>query len=86
MPANHTPFPLSGDNFRAVAHVETDLELSVMILELGFPMREADSCCTDDDLAADYAVAVAAFEQREKRTDTVYSSLSADPDKIGRGQ
>lgn len=63
MPANHTPFPLSGNNFRTVAYAETDLELSLMILALGFPALEDDSY-TDDDLAADYAVAMAEFERR----------------------
>ena len=63
MPANHTPFPLSGNNFRTVVYAETDLELSLMILELGFPVREDDGY-TSDDLAADYAVAMADFERQ----------------------
>ncbi len=76
MPANHTPFPHSGNNFRTVAIAETDLELSLMILELGFPVQEDDGY-TYDDLAADYAVAMAEFERQQACTDTVDNSLSA---------
>lgn len=73
MQANDNPFPRSGDNFRTVAYAETDLELSLLVLELGFPVREDDSY-TYDDLAADYAVAMAQFERQlaaEECTDTV---------------
>ena len=72
MQANDNPFPASGDNFRTVAYAETDLELSLLVLELGFPVREDDSY-TYDDLAADYAVAMAEFKQQMaagKCTDT----------------
>jgi len=72
MQANDNPFPRSGDNFRTVAYAETDLELSLLVLELGFPAREDDSY-TYDDLAADYAVAMAEFKQQmaaEECTDT----------------
>ena len=73
MQANDNPFPVSGDNFRTVAYAETDLELSLLVLELGFPVREDDSY-TYDDLAADYAVAMAQFKQQlaaGECTDTV---------------
>ena len=63
MQSNHNPFPTSGNNFRTVVYAETDLELSLMILELGFPMREDDGY-TYDDLAADYAVVMAEFERQ----------------------
>ena len=76
MPANDNPFPRFGNNFRTVAYAETDLELSLLVLELGFPVREDDSY-TYDDLAADYAVALAAFEQQQACTDTVDNGLSA---------
>ena len=72
MQSNHNPFPTSGNNFRTVAYAETDLELSLLVLELGFPVRE-DDCYTYDNLAADYAVAMAEFEQQlatGKCTDT----------------
>lgn len=72
MQSNHNPFPTSGNNFRTVAYAETDLELSLMILELGFPVREDDGY-THDDLAADYAVVMAEFERQMaagKCTDT----------------
>ena len=72
MQANDNPFPRSGDNFRTVAYAETDLELSLLVLELGFPVREDDSY-TYDDLAADYAVAMAEFKRQmaaEECTDT----------------
>lgn len=72
MQSNHNPFPTSGDNFRTVALAETDLELSLMILEIGFPVQEDDGY-TYDDLAADYAVAMAEFERQMaagKCTDT----------------
>jgi hypothetical protein len=62
MQSNHNPFPTSGNNFRTVAYAETDLELSLMILELGFPVHEDDGY-TYDDLAADYAVVMAEFER-----------------------
>lgn len=73
MQANDNPFPASGDNFRTVAYAETDLELSLLVLELGFPVREDDSY-TYDDLATDYAVAMAEFQRKMtagKCTDTV---------------
>ena len=38
MQTHDNPFPLAGDNFRTVAHVQTDLELAVVVLELGFPV------------------------------------------------
>jgi hypothetical protein len=63
MQANDNPFPRSGNNFRTVAYAETDLELSLLVLELGFPVREDDSY-TYDDLEADYAVAMAEFKQQ----------------------
>jgi hypothetical protein len=73
MQANDNPFPRSGNNFRTVAYAETDLELSLLVLELGFPVREDDSY-TYDDLAADYAVAMAEFKRQMAAgecTDTV---------------
>ena len=73
MQSNHNPFPTSGNNFRTVAYAETDFELPLMILELGFPMREDDGY-TYDDLAADYAVVMAQFERQMATgecTDTV---------------
>lgn len=73
MQANDNPFPASGDNFRTVAYAETDLELSLLVLELGFPVHEDDSY-TYDDLAADYAVVMAQFERQTAAgecTDTV---------------
>ena len=73
MQANDNPFPASGDNFRTVAYAETDLELSLLVLELGFPVHEDDSY-TYDDLAADYAVVMAQFGQQlavGECTDTV---------------
>ena len=72
MQANDNPFPASGNNFRTLAYAETDLELSLLVLELGFPVREDDSY-TYDDLAADYAVAMAEFKRQmaaEECTDT----------------
>lgn len=69
MQSNHNPFPLSGDNFRTVAHVQTELELAVVVLELGFPVE-----CTDAEFAEDYAVAMELFKREiaaEKCTDTV---------------
>ena len=73
MQANDNPFPASGDNFRTVAYAETDLELSLLVLEWGFPVREDDGY-TYDDLAADYAVVMAQFKQQlaaGECTDTV---------------
>lgn len=73
MQSNHNPFPTSGNNFRTVAYAETDFELSLMILELGFPVHEDDGY-TYDDLATDYAVVMAEFERHkaaEECTDTV---------------
>ena len=67
MQTHDTPFPLGGDNFRTVAHVQTELELAVVVLELGFPD------CTDTELAEDYAVAMAEFQRQMaagERTDT----------------
>ena len=63
MQANDNPFPASGDNFRTVAYAETDLELSLLVLELGFPVREDDSY-TYDDLVTDYTVAMAEFQRQ----------------------
>jgi hypothetical protein len=71
MQSNHNPFPLSGDNFRTVAHVQTELELAVVVLELGFPVLDD---CTDTELAEDYAVAMAEFKRQMAAgecTDTV---------------
>ena len=73
MQANDNPFPVSGDNFRTVAYAETDLELSLLVLELGFPVREDDSY-TYDDLVTDYTVAMAEFQRQMAAgecTDTV---------------
>ena len=73
MQANDNPFPASGDNFRTVAYAETDLELSLLVLELGFPVREDDSY-TYDDLVTDYTVAMAEFQRQMAAgecTDTV---------------
>lgn len=70
MQTHDTPFPLGGDNFRTVAHVQTELELAVVVLELGFPALDD---CTDTELAEDYAVAMALFNQQlaaGKCTDT----------------
>lgn len=72
MQANDNPFPASGNNFRTVAYAETDLELSLLVLELGFPVREDDSY-TYDDLVTDYTVAMAEFQRQMaagERTDT----------------
>lgn len=71
MQTHDTPFPLGGDNFRTVAHVQTELELAVVVLELGFPALDD---CTDTELAEDYAVAMALFNQQlaaGECTDTV---------------
>ena len=71
MQTHDTPFPLGGDNFRTVAHVQTELELAVVVLELGFPVLDD---CTDTELAEDYAVAMAQFKQQlaaGECTDTV---------------
>ena len=73
MQANDNPFPASGDNFRTVAYAETDFELSLLVLELGFPVREDDSY-TYDDLVTDYTVAMAEFQRQMAAgecTDTV---------------
>ena len=73
MQSNDTPFPSAGDNFRTVAHVQTDLELAVVVLELGFPVLDDD--CIYEELAEDYAVAMAEFRRQldagEKCTGTV---------------
>ena len=61
MQSNHNPFPLSGDNFRTVAHVQTELELAVVFLGLGFPVLDE---CTDTELAEDYAVAMVEFKRQ----------------------
>ena len=79
MQSNHNPFPLSGDNFRTVVRVDSDLELSLMILELGFPVLGADDY-TDEELAADYAIAMQEFKRclgTAQRTDTVDNDLIA---------
>ena len=71
MQTHDTPFPLGGDNFRTVAHVQTELELAVVVLELGFPVLDD---CTDTELAEDYTVAMAEFQRQMaagKCTDTV---------------
>lgn len=71
MQTHDTPFPLGGDNFRTVAHVQTELELAVVVLELGFPVLDE---CTDTEFAEDYAVAMELFKRKiaaEKCTDTV---------------
>ncbi len=71
MQTHDTPFPLGGDNFRTVAHVQTELELAVVVLELGFPVLDD---CTDTELAEDYAAAMAEFQRQMaagKCTDTV---------------
>ena len=73
MQVNDNPFPASGNNFRTVAYAETDLELSLLVLELGFPVREDDSY-TYDDLVTDYTVAMAEFQRQMAAgecTDTV---------------
>ena len=70
MQTHDTPFPLGGDNFRTVAHVQTELELAVVVLELGFPVLDD---CTDTELAEDYAAAMAEFQRQMaagERTDT----------------
>jgi len=57
--------------------VDSDLELSLMILELGFPVLEANGC-TDEELAADYAIAMQEFKRclaTGQCTDTVDSGL-----------
>ena len=79
MQTHDTPFPLGGDNFRTVAHVQTELELAVVVLELGFPVLEADGC-TDEELAADYVIAMQEFKRclgTAQRTDTVDNDLMA---------
>ena len=71
MQTHDTPFPLGGDNFRTVAHVQTELELAVVVLELGFPVLDD---CTDTELAEDYTVAMAEFQRQMAAgecTDTV---------------
>lgn len=78
MPSHDNPFPSSGDNFRTVARADSDLELSLMILELGFPVWEVDGC-TDEELAADYAVVLAEFERQQGCTCTVDGGLSVNP-------
>ena len=70
MQTHDTPFPLAGDNFRTIAHVQTELELAVVVLELGFPVLDD---CTDTELAKDYAAAMAEFQRQMaagERTDT----------------
>ena len=70
MQIHDTPFPLGGDNFRTVAHVQTELELAVVFLGLGFPVLDE---CTDTELAEDYAAAMAEFQRQMaagERTDT----------------
>lgn len=62
MQSNDTPFPSAGDNFRTVAYVQTDLELAVVVLELGFPVLDDD--CTYEELAEDYAMAMAEFQRQ----------------------
>lgn len=62
MQSNDTPFPSAGDNFRTVAHVQTDLELALVVLELGFPVLDDD--CTYEELAEDYAVVMAEFQRQ----------------------
>ena len=52
MQANDNPFPVAGDNFRTVARADSDLELSLVILDLGFPVL--DDGYGYDELAADY--------------------------------
>lgn len=57
--------------------MDSDLELSLMILELGFPVLEANGC-TDEELAADYAIAMQEFKRclaTGQCTDTVDSGL-----------
>lgn len=75
MQSNDTPFPSAGDNFCTVAHAQTDLELALVVLELGFPVLDDD--CTYEELAEDYAVAMAEFERQLKCTGTGDGSLSA---------
>lgn len=80
MQSNNTPFPQTGNNFRTVAHVQTDLELAMVVLELGFPVLDDD--CTPEELAEDYAVAMAEFQRqldaKEKCTGTVEHNLKDD--------
>lgn len=78
MQPNDTPFPHSGDNFRTLARVDSDLELSLMVLELAFPVPGADAC-PDEELKADYAVAMAEFERQLGCTCTADSSSSVAP-------
>lgn len=68
MQSNDTPFPQSGDNFRTLARADSDLELSLLILELVAPVLEDD--CTYEELAEDYAVAMTEFERQLKCTGT----------------
>lgn len=77
MQTHDTPFPLGGDNFRTVAHVQTELELAVVVLELGFPVLDD---CTDTELAEDYAAAMAEFQRQMtgECTDTVKHHLKDD--------
>lgn len=76
MQTHDNPFPLAGDNFRTVTHVQTDLELAVVVLELGFPVLD----CTDTELAEDYTVAMAEFQRQMagECTDTVKHHLKND--------
>lgn len=80
MQSNDNPFPRFGDNFRTVAHVQTDLELALVVLDLGFPVLDDD--CTPEELAEDYAVAMAEFQRQldagEKCTGTVEHNLEDD--------
>lgn len=88
MQSNDTLFPQTGNNFRTVAHVQTDLELAVVVLELGFPMLDDD--CTYEELAKDYVVAMAEFQcqldAREKCTGTVpHDDGTAGINQAGEG-
>lgn len=77
MQSHDTPFPSSGDNFRTLARADSDLELSLLILELVSPLLDDD--CTPEELAEDYAVVMAEFGQQLECTGTDNGSLSGKP-------
>lgn len=84
MQSNDTPFPSTGDNFSTVAHVQTDLELAVVVLELGFPVLDDD--CTYGELAEDYAVAMEEFQRQLDAGDKCTGTVPHDDGTAGINQ
>ena len=71
MPANHTPFPLSGNNFTTILCLDDIKDTDALLDALGVQM-----------VLFDFELPIT----MQNRTDTVDSGLSADSDCVGIGR